>query len=54
MYTHRERVFLVYQLIKGLPINVGDVMKQNMLKSLGHVRDNPSVMAASLLGTSGP
>ncbi|KAH0754743.1 hypothetical protein KY290_025013 [Solanum tuberosum] len=28
----RERVVLIYGLMKGLPVNVGDILKQNMLK----------------------
>ncbi|KAH0709236.1 hypothetical protein KY284_010663 [Solanum tuberosum] len=28
----RERVVLIYHLMKGLPVNVGDILKQNMLK----------------------
>ncbi|KAH0655820.1 hypothetical protein KY285_030702 [Solanum tuberosum] len=28
----RERVVLVYRLMKGLPVNVGAILKQNMLK----------------------
>uniref|UniRef100_M1DA89 Putative plant transposon protein domain-containing protein n=1 Tax=Solanum tuberosum TaxID=4113 RepID=M1DA89_SOLTU len=28
----RERLVLIYGLMKGLPVNVGDILKQNMLK----------------------
>lgn len=48
----RERVVLIYHLMKGLPVNVRAILRQNMLKFRTN-RHGVYVMEASSVGTYG-